>query len=313
MIRTTDNADECRDLWNAFSPQKDPWDDWDLMYAFHDQDKHRFNFLVHEAADGKPDGLVPLVFDTVKERHTLMAGSYPDGRILWLKHADFAEFFEQLPEKTVFFDLRQRWVDELLSVCPQFAAHFSEPEQRYYLVPSEFDYDFYNHIDAFSPEKRQKFLYDLRNIKKREPILHWGDEDEADLFIELVNRNFGAESDYADADNARELRRVIAELKSSGRLKTLTIEVDGARQAVSLSLLHNNKMVALYAASNNDYNNLGKLLNVETIQEGCRLRVEEISYMTGMQWKANWKMKSEPCATFRKTPKQPVSPDLPAS
>jgi hypothetical protein len=24
--------------------------------------------------------------------------------------------------------------------------------------------------------------------------------------------------------------------------------------------------------------------------------------MTGMQWKANWKMKSEPCTTMRKPP-----------
>ena len=300
MIRTETDTGKCEELWNAFSPQQDPWDDWDLMYAFHDQDKHRFNFLVHESADGGPDGLVPLVYDSVNERYTLMAGSYPDGRILWLQHEHFPEFFEQLPEKTVFFDLKQGWVSELLKACPQFEANFSEPEHRYYLVPAEFDYDFNNHINAFPADKRQKFLYDLRHIRKREPVLHWSNDNEADLFIELVNRNFGAESDYADADNARELRRVIDELQTSGRLKTLVIEVDGTRQAVSLSLLHNTRMVALYAASNNDYNNLGKLLNVETIQEACRLRVDEISFMTGMQWKANWKMKSEPCLTLRK-------------
>ena len=69
-----------------------------------------------------------------------------------------------------------------------------------------------------------------------------------------------------------------------------------------MALLHGNKMVALYAASNNEYSILGKLLNVETIQEACRLRVDEISYMTGMQWKANWQMKSEPCITMRKPP-----------
>jgi hypothetical protein len=69
-----------------------------------------------------------------------------------------------------------------------------------------------------------------------------------------------------------------------------------------MSLRHSNKMVALYAASNNEYNNLGKLLNFETIQEACRLRVDEISYMTGMQWKAQWQMKSEPCITIRKPP-----------
>lgn len=300
MIRTATNTQECRDLWHLLSPGRDAWDDWAIMFAFHDEDKHRFNFLVHESRSGAPDGLIPLIHDTTLDRYTLMGGSYPDGRALWLHHGNFPEFFEQLPEPTVFFDLRQSWVDELLRAHPKYDAHFGELETRYYLVPQEFAYDFYNHIDTFSSEKKQKFLYDLRKIRKSEPVLRWSDDDEADLFIALVNRNFGAESDYVDENNANELRRVIDELQRSGRLRTLTIEVEGAKQAVSLSLVHGNKMVALYAASNNDYNNLGKLLNVETIQEGCRLRVDEISYMTGMQWKANWKMKSEPCVTMRK-------------
>ncbi|MGB5337025.1 MAG: GNAT family N-acetyltransferase [Woeseiaceae bacterium] len=302
MIRTETDIEECRKLWERFSPQQDAWDDWDLMFAFHDQEDHRFSFLVHQTSDGRADGLVPLVEDTQKNRFMLMGGSYPDGRVLWLRNQDFPEFFAQLPDRTVLFDLKQYWVNGLLQLYPQFDANFSEQDLRYYLKPSEFEFDFYKHVDTFSADKRQKFLYDLRNIRKREPVLRWGHENEADLFIELVNRNFGAASDYSEAENAEELRRVIDELERSGRLKTLTIEVDGARQAVSLSLLHGNKMIALYASSNNDYNNLGKLLNVETIQEACRLRVEEISFMTGMQWKANWKMKGEPCITLRKPP-----------
>ena len=302
MIRIEKDLGECRNLWERFSPGQDPWDDWDLVYAFHDQDLHRLHFMVHESGDGSPDGLVPLVYDTTMDRHMLMGGSYPDGRVLWLQYRDFPEVFEALPERTVMYDLTQDWVDGLLQECPQYQANFTEPETRYHLVPAEFEFDFHKHLDLFSAEKRQKFLYDLRKIRKREPVLHWSDDNEADLFIELVNRNFGAESDYASEDNAREVRRVIEELQQSGRLKTLTIEVEGTKQAVSLSLLHGNKMVALYAASNNDYSNLGKLLNVETIQEACRLRVDEISYMTGMQWKANWQMKSEPCITMRKPP-----------
>ena len=302
MIRTETDIQECRKLWAMLSPGQDAWDDWDLMFAFHDQDRHRLNFLVHQTSDGHPDGLVPLVHDTQQNRFTLMAGSYPDGRILWLQHQDFPEFFEQFPERTVFFDLKQSWVSGLLKLYPQFADNFAEQDLRYFLVPSDFEFDFHKHIDTFSSDKKQKFLYDLRNIRKREPTLHWGGENEADLFIELVNRNFGAESDYADDNNANEVRRIIDELERSGRLKTLTIEVDGAMQAVSLSLLYDDKMITLYAASNNDYNNLGKLLNVETIQEACRLRVAEISFMTGMQWKANWKMKGEPCVTLRKPP-----------
>jgi len=44
------------------------------------------------------------------------------------------------------------------------------------------------------------------------------------------------------------------------------------------------------------------LLNVEAIQEACRLRVDEVSFMTGMKWKADWRMKGEPCLTMRKPP-----------
>ncbi|MDX1481977.1 MAG: GNAT family N-acetyltransferase [Woeseiaceae bacterium] len=302
MIRTETDTEACHELWQAFSPGKDAWDDWDLMFAFHDQERHRLNFLVHDNDDARPDGLVPLVHDTALNRYTLMAGSYPDGRVLWIDIEDFAEFFDTFPEPAVFFDLKQSWVDELLKTNPQFEAHFTEQEQRFFLVPAEFGFDFYNHIDTFTREKRQKFLYDLRNIAKREPKLHWSTDNEADLFIELVNRNFGAESDYASEENANEVRRVISELQSSGRLRTLTIEIEGRKQAASLSLLHNNKMVALYSAGNGEYNNLGKLVNVETIQEACRLRVDEISFMTGMKWKSDWKMRSETCRTFRKPP-----------
>lgn len=313
MIRTVTDPDECRKLWDALSPGRDPWDDWDLVHAFHDPDKHSFEFLVHEGDGGQPDGLIPLVRDGKENRHMLMGGSYPDGRVLWLEYRDFPAFFERLPETTVFFDLRGSWVSGLLEAHPRFAAHFTDQDQRYYLVPAEFEYDFLKHIDTFAPDKKQKFLYDLRHIRKREPKLHWSTDNEAELFIRLVNDNFGAESDYVDPDNANELRRIVAELADSGRLRTLTIEVDGAMHAASLSLLHNKRMVALYASSNNDYNNLGKLLNFETIQEACRLRVDEISFMTGMQWKANWKMKAETCLTFRKPPGPWASPEAPVT
>lgn len=307
MIRTETDLGKCRELWQRFSPKVHAWDDWDLMFAFHDADRHRFNFLVHTSSGGQPDGLVPLVYDSTEERYMLMGGSYPDGRILWLQYRDFADFFEQFPERTVLFDLKESWVSELLRVCPQYEANFAERDLRYYLVPSGFGFDFHSHIDKFPREKRQKFLYDLRHIHKREPTLDWNDANEADLFVELVNRNFGAESDYADEKSADEVRRVVDELEQSNRLRTLTIQIDGAKQAVSMSLLHGNRMVAVYAASNNDYNNLGKLLNVETIQEACRLRVDEISYMTGMQWKADWRMNGEVCITMRK----PSGPWLP--
>lgn len=299
MIRQLTSLAECRALWEALSPHARAWDEWDLMYAFHDEASYSLNFLAHEA-DGKVDGLLPLVRDNSDGSYELFGGCYPDSRVLWLRTEHFPEFFDQLPEPAVFFDLKGPWVDELLAAHPQFADNFAEIDQRYYLEPATFDYDFANHIQRFSSEKRKGFLYDLRKIREKGPVLRWSTDDESELFIQLSNQRFGADSDYATEAGKAELRRVIRELQDSNTLRTLVIDMDGRPQAVSMSAHYGNTLIALYAASNADYKNLGKLLNVETIQEGCRLRVDEINYMTGMAWKAAWNMTAEPCRTMRK-------------
>lgn len=301
MIAVEQNPEKCKALWNVVSPGHGPWDDWDLVSAFHDEALHRLHFLVREQ-QGRPTSLVPLVHDTENDRYLLYGGSYPDARVLWIDYAHFPEFFGQLPDRTRFFDLRGHWVNGLLAAHPQYEPFFAERDERYFLRPQQFDFDFDNHIRTFSPDKRQGFLYDLRKIRERNPVLRWSDEDESDLFAELANRNFGADSDYASDSGRRELGRVIAELRRSGRLRTLTIEIDGNKEAVSMSLHYGDTWIALYAAGNRDHKNLGKLLNVETIQEACRARVSEINYMTGMQWKAAWDMESETCRTMRKPP-----------
>lgn len=302
MISTLTEMEACRAAWEALSPGQRAWDQWDLMYAFHDQAGYRFNFLVKEE-EGALEGLVPLVEDLSDHSFELFGGCYPDSRVLWIDQEDFPVFFDALPEPAVFFDLNGPWVEELLVRHPQFAEHFRERDERYFLLPSAFDYDFNNHIARFSSEKRKGFLYDLRKIRERGPQLEWSDADESELFIALCNRRFGADSDYATEGGRAELRRVISELRESGYLKTLTISMDGQKQAVSMSALYGGTMIALYSASNADYKNLGKLLNVETIQEGCRLKVNEINYMTGMSWKAAWDMNSEAVYTMRKPPK----------
>ncbi len=299
MIRTVEDPAECEALWATFSPRKRVWDEWDLMYAFHDERTYRFAFRVHET-DGRADGLVPLVHDTREDSYELFGGCYPDARELWIDLDHFPEVFDELPEPTSFFDLRGPWVDRLLERHPAYEANFAQRDDRYFLRPASFDHDFENHIATFSGEKRRGFRYDVRKIRERGPELRSSDDDESERFIELSVERFGEESDYSTEAGRAELRRVVAELRASGWLRTLTLSLEGRIEAVSMSAHYGDSLIALYAASNAAHRNLGKLLNVETIQEGCRLRVDEIDYMTGMAWKAAWEMESEPTRTMRK-------------
>lgn len=299
MIREVADPAECRRLWEAFTPGQRIWDDWELMSAFHDDAICRFRFLVKEQG-GRPTGLVSLVYNDELERGELFGGSYPDSRTLWIDNADWPDFYEVFPADTVFFDMRGSWVDALLADHPAYAPNFQEMDRRYFLSPDEFGRDMYNHIRSLGTDTRQGLLRDLRRLEERNPELAWSGDDRVDLFIDLVNRRFGAESDYATPRGQAELRRVIRALADSGLLRTLVISVDGEPQAISLSALHGETWISLYAASNHEVKNLGKLLTVETVQEACRSGAKEINYMTGMAWKAQWGMSWEPARTFRK-------------
>jgi len=301
MIREVNDPAECRALWERLSPGERLWDDWALMWAFHDEAVFALRFLVKEAG-GAPTGLVPMVHNRERDRNELFGGSYPDSRTLWIDRADWPAFFEAIDAPAAFFDLRGAWVDALLAEHPGYAGHFTETDQRFYLEPAAFGGDFYNHIRGLGSDTRQGLLYDLRRVQKLEPTLRWSRDDEVGLFIDLVNRRFGAESDYATPAGQAELRRVTAELAERGWLRTLVIEVAGQPEAVSLSAVYGDSWISLYASSNHQVKNLGKLLTVETIQAACREGVREINYMTGMAWKAAWGMSWEPARTFRNPP-----------
>ncbi|MEQ8953361.1 MAG: GNAT family N-acetyltransferase, partial [Gammaproteobacteria bacterium] len=279
---------------------------------FHDQDHFRFNFLVHET-DGQPDGLIPLVFNSLENRHELFGGSYADSRVLWIQSAHFPECFEALPENTTFFDLQGSWVDGMLAQHPGFEPNFVERDDQFFVSPAEFDYSFDSYmLQRFSKDRRKGFEHDLKKIRARNPELSWGAEDETELFFQMTIKNFGEESDHATESGRAEVRRVVKELQDMNALRTLTIRIDGEKQATSMSCLFKNMMVVLYAGSNNDYDNLGKLLNIETIQEGCRLQVGEVNYMTGTAWKAAWKMNRNPCRTMRKPARELPAAEAPA-
>lgn len=304
MIRFETNVAACEQLWDRFSPLERAWDEWELMYAFHDQSSYRFNFLVHET-DGEADGLIPLVEDTSDGSFELFGGCYPDSRVLWIKPEHFPECYAALPDNTVFFDLRGSWVETILQLFPEYEANFAETDTQYYLVPTDFDFDFGNHINTFSTDKRKSFLRDLRRVREiHNPELVWNDADESEAFFSFTLKNFGADSDHVTEAGKQEVRRVVNELRDLGYLRTLAISINGVKQAVSMSAHYKNTWVSLYAGSNNDINNIGKFLTVETIQQACRLRVDEINYMTGMAWKAAWgtcaPTPAAPCVSPRK-------------
>lgn len=301
-MRVVSELAECELLWKQFSTNERLWDVWEIIHSLHDVIRYKLHFMVLEK-NGAARGLIPLVEDTKDGSYELFGGCYPDNRSLWVTPEDFLDFFNALPEKTELFDINGDCVKKILAAHPSLENYFSEKDERYFLLPEEFNRDFTQHIATkFSGDKRKHLLGELRKIREREPIMTTQiSPSDVNTFITLCNKNFGEESDLKTEGGQAEARRLVTCLEQLGYLRGLLVTIDEKQEAVALCGLYNDVLTVIYSSSNNDIKNLGKFLNFETIQEACKLGVKEIDYMMGTVWKPAWHMNHETCYTFKKS------------
>ena len=71
--------EECRKLWEKFSPNEILWDLWDFNYCFFDPEVNEFFFVVGYE-DGKEIGMLPLQYEKDNDFHSFFGGNYPERR-----------------------------------------------------------------------------------------------------------------------------------------------------------------------------------------------------------------------------------------
>lgn len=269
------DIEEAKDLWEHFSPHKEIDDEWDFRYTFFKRLHYDLHFIV-EYEQEKPIGLLPLQMNNL---NGLMPPYYrKDGNA-------FLEFFggDDTDSNAVF----QK------SQTTHFMDYIKSLDIPTYLAPLASSYNTLSNIIFYD----NKYYLDLQNYKSYEDFLadKWGKSSRKkanqqvrklyrDHRIEILENNyediallseFNKKRFGEDSSFSYDYRKdVFIDLLKLYDVQTLTVVVDGKKEAVSYGIFYKDQYIGMNAGVNNEIEDLAKMLIFlqidKAIEHGCK-------------------------------------------
>ncbi|MBU4502703.1 MAG: GNAT family N-acetyltransferase [Nanoarchaeota archaeon] len=301
QIKTITNITQCKKLWKEFSPKKNIWGLWDIVYSFYNRRIHKPLFLILEDDKGKIEGLLPLWFDKEGGWYTLFGGSYPENRRLWFDIKHFKLFLEKLPTPLVLYDINNKQSEDIIKKYPELEPMFTETDYRYFINLKEVDHSFEKYVSRFNKKHRKNLRNDLKKIEQTGYKIVWETTEHIKDMIRLNIERFGEESDFKDKTILKEMKNFIKILNKKKMLFTSTVIIDNKTECVEIAAFYNKKYYVINGGYNKNIPNLGKLIVSEHIKKAIELKADEIDFLIGDSgWKKLWKFDKEQCYTFEK-------------
>ncbi len=282
-MQIANTLEHCHQLWEKFSPHCTLWDEWSINECFYHPSSHALQFMHTDKS------LLPLVFNTNRNRHEFFGHGLIENRTLWIADEEIETFFAAIPENTYLFDMNGEAIERILAT--HALTGFEQDDYRNYLRKSHEEL-----LATFSKKSRYNFLSDLRRV---ENINFSIEEKKPELLESLFTFNkqrFKEESDFHD-------EIYIAGLRKLYLLPDIHFLVGRNEKIVAVEMIaiFKNKLYALNMASDQSISNLGKLLIWQTILLKEQFQLEEIDFLAGSDgWKWAWKLDHDKYYTFRK-------------
>lgn len=285
--------DEAQEIWGNFSPHQVIDDEWNFRFAFYKYLDFQLHFIV--GYDGnKPIGLLPLQYNT---RKGLLPPQYEP-------KSNFLEFFGS--DDT---DDNQIWI---LPEYLEYETHFLEQiKQSAFLAPlikpyanaAFYEEKFYldlKYLESYDDyiEKRwegsrkKKLKQQIRKLYRdyKIEILHNNYED-LELLFTLNLQRFGDTSSF----QWEYRRNIFKDLIDLFPVATITIVINGKKEAISYGIKHKNKYIGMNAGANIAIPDLGKLLALLQIDHAIALKCDTYDAGKGSKgWKQEFKFVSVP-------------------
>lgn len=289
-IREINDLKEAEKLWRAISPNKTIFDEWDFRYCFYKY------------------APLPVCFLAAYDKKEAGGGENLIGLLPLQKHPKHGyEFFAEDPceENRPFIKSGyENIIPALYAATPGLAKAYdiSGDDEYTKALPLE-DYKYVLPLEGIN--NFDDFLLGRLSAKRRRSLIKEIDEAEGhDIKIEIVEEsaqsrlaaletlfsfntgNFGDESYLLKNDQAP--WRDLMNLDFDWRL--IICKIDGAVQAVSLSVLHNNEWHYLITGVNfKDFPGLGKFLVKANIESAIAAKASVFDAGLGdCGWKNLW-------------------------
>lgn len=286
---------KAQEYWQKLSPLQYPYDEWDFRYAFYQPAAYKLAFYAGYLGE-ELVGLLPLQFNQQKNIWEFFGGNFMEYNHVLAKNGQqnlsskfYRHVFSHLKGKIHLRDFFDGSPD-----LPNYSAY----DKTYFLSLSDYQGldDFWQ--QKFSSKSRSNLRKKIRQVEQHEIKMLKGGPDDLELLFEYNIKRFGIESSFARPEQ-REAFRNLLKLPWNWFLRVFI--VDGAKEAVSLSLQYKNTYLYIMAGSNIEkVPNIGTYVIVKELEKAWQTNATFFDAgRNNSGWKERWHLNSR--AVYRAT------------
>lgn len=279
---TVTSLDDCRRLWQQFTPAQTLFDDWEFRYAFQRYHQHPMRFVTARINDTVV-GFLALQHNQTTGLYEFWGGDYmEDNRALVLPDHDWVipHLYNAVPRPHAL---------RYITGTDAFTTNLSKADNKY-LLPLKKYSSYHEYLaDKFSPDTRRNILSQERKVQRMGVAIEKNTMTDIELLIEYNLAQFGNDSSFASRPHHQEIFRELITLPSA-QLFLHTYTIEGKREAVSLAMVYNGVYEFILAGINPDApRNTFKLVNLHNIETAIQAGAHTFDAMVGSYgWKEQW-------------------------
>jgi hypothetical protein len=291
-FKTYKSYDQCRKLWQKFSPSKCLFDIWEFRSCFFDKKLHQLHFIT--AKEGRNYiGLLPLMTNKATGETNYFGDWFPERNYIFIEDTSkMIELLAKCPDNTL-----------IEGIDPSEKAHFNfvEDQHSYYIDLKKYNNRFANYFNSTFDKKKQKDIKrELKKIPKYK--IHLNRVQDFDRMVAMNIRNFDGESIYDEPGVKEQMLCLVKKAQRMKMLNMISVEINGKVEGVDIAIKANGWYHVITGASNNHkIPNLGKLMNILSIKRAIKRHAKIIDFLaTSPYWKTQWNFDKDMLYKFEK-------------
>ena len=293
-IRTCNDLDEARYIWEKVWPKQQLFDLWEVRKCFQDVFNRTPHFLIAED-NGRISGALALSWIQDQGSYGYFPGETWQGKT-WLEQnriiASDAKILRALirhiPCNTHIRYLTQ---DGLLFGDTPYAVD----EVGYLFFPKQYHYCFENYFSEFSQKSRKNINRELRRFDDMGVSFRFNRLCDIDLMFDMNREAFGAQSFFANPAFYESFKKLLIWMARHQILHLTTSVVGGEIAAVDVGAVYNGVYTVMAGGVNKDFPGIAKLINFQHLKWACRQRFASVDFLCGNYgWKERFHLVPRP-------------------
>lgn len=294
-LRIITDTTEAEQIWKTLSPNEGIYDTWEFRFCFHKYYQYKLHFIVGFNGS-EPVGVLPLQYNSDKNCYEFFGTYFMETNRVFVKpgyESTVPQYYDQIPTPANL---------ESISAQDEFTNNFPIQDYKYVLQLAKYK-DFEDYVaQAFSSKSRSGLHKKIRAIEAMGQLT-WEENNFADIEL-LFKFNIESFDDkFAEKGGRRssflyqyrqEIYRDFLTLPFDPYV--LTLKINGAIQAVSLTLRYKGQYVFLNTGANlRDIPNLGTYMYYQNIKRAFEQKMSAFDAGTeSYGWKERFHLEPTP-------------------